>query len=79
MTTVIEEGPVGGGGYSGVTSFALMLILLVGIALGIAYMNGAFTAVKPGPTVIENRTIEHKTEKVIVPIEKEVLVPVEKD
>lgn len=70
MTTVIQGESSGGG--SGVTGIALVIILVVGVALGIAYMNGAFTGPVTTNTVVERKTVEHKT--VVVPIE----VPVDK-
>lgn len=67
MTTVIQgESPRDN---SGGIAIALVLILVVGVALGIAYMNGAFTGAGPSTTVIENKTIEHKTDTVVVPVQ----------
>lgn len=70
MTTVIQG--ESSGGDSGLTGIALIIILVVGIALGIAYMNGAFTGPITSTTVVEHKTVEHKT--VVVPVEVPVIV-----
>jgi hypothetical protein len=67
MTTVIQGQPSGEGS-SAAIAIALVAILVIGVALGVAYMNGMFDRRPPSTTIIENRTVEHH-ETVVVPIE----------
>jgi hypothetical protein len=67
MTTVIQGQPSGDN--SGAMAVGIVVVLILGVVMGIAYMNGFFrTNPAPSTTVIENTTVE-RHDTVVIPVE----------